>query len=212
MALADFINNFISKNKAYQIDTLNFFTIKLEFTPRNSNVKTVLDSMIGLKNAKSGLYDLTMFVQNVELPSLNVSNDTAAETIVGSIQTHKMFTTPSDQTFKISLINTKQPFIENWIYPWLREVTTPAWQYAGYPYTTAKFTIDFSGKANEYHSNIKYILNGARPTSLTPMRPSQEVNQKLEREVTFTFDYMYIQQTSEQSPTESSFMVNPIDL
>ena len=215
MALADFLNNFISNKKSYQIDSLNFFTIKMEFMPTDSNVRSLLDSMIEPKNVTAGLYDLTMFVQNIDLPSLNIVNDTAAETIVGSIQTHKLFVTPSDQTFKMSIINTRQPLVENWLYPWLREINTPAWIYPDRPYTTAKFTIDFSGKENEYHSNVKYILNGVRPTSITPLKPTQEVNQKLDRDVTFTFDYIYIQQASENWPSETStesFMINPIVL
>jgi len=179
MSLAKFLSTFnnVKGSNVYSIDPLNFFAVDITYSEGSSVKHTDL----------IGDTELGLFIQSIELPTLTVTADTAAETIVGTIQTHKMYITPSDQTFRMSIINTKHPLIENWIYPWMREVTYPEWQYKNYPYTKGEMTIDFTE-----HTNIKYVLNGIRPTSISPIRPTQEVDQKMTREVTFTFDYMYV--------------------
>ena len=42
------------------------------------------------------------------------------------------------------------------------------------------------------HSNIKYVLNGVRPSNIPLIEPTNEIPQNLQRTVQFTFDFMYL--------------------
>lgn len=172
MSLQQFLNTFnnIDASNYYVIDPVNFFTVDVKF---DTEMKLPVE-------------DLSPFIQGINLPDFTVAQDAVTETLVGTMQMHKMFLTPTSQTFTMTLINTKAPIIENWIYPWLREVTSPNWNYANVPFTKAKFTIDLSS-----HANIKYVLNGVRPTNLKTIQPTHELG-GVTRDVTFTFDYMYV--------------------
>ena len=46
-ALADFLNNFATKNnQTYKIDSLNFFTVKFEFMSEDSKIKLLFDEFL----------------------------------------------------------------------------------------------------------------------------------------------------------------------
>lgn len=188
MSLSEFLQTFNNPTggNVYRIDPVNYFRVALKYIPDDTTVNH--NKIFGFKTD----YDITPFIQSIELPSISITNDTAADTIVGSIQTHKMYITPSEQTFRVSLINTKYPLVENWLYPWLREITQPEWNYADYPYTKAEFIIDMTE-----HNNVKYVLNGCRPTALPSFPPTHELTSKLTREVTFTFDYFWVETSAD---------------
>ena len=110
-----------------------------------------------------------------------------ADTLIGSFQLHKLALVPDSQIFSMDIITTKAPLLENWLYPWMREITSPTWLYDNRPYTTATVIIDMTS-----HSNIKYVLNGVRPSNIPLIEPTNEIPQNLQRTVQFTFDFMYL--------------------
>lgn len=69
----------------------------------------------------------------------------------------------------MKFLNTKVPLMERIFLPWMRETTTPWWNYDKQPYTTATITIDFTK-----HSDISYIFVGCRPQKLISMQAAQQ--------------------------------------
>lgn len=184
MALEDFLNKFndIKGRNVCVIDPLNTFDLYFSFD-RVSKIKYNFEDLCKLNSDDN----FSMFVQRLNLPNFSVIGDTTADTIVANVQMHKMLLSPQSQTFTMEIINTKTPVIENIIYPWMREVQSPSWQYDEYPFTKADLTIDLTR-----HANIKYHMLGIRPTEADTYNPAQETNTNLVRTVTFTFDFMYV--------------------
>jgi len=95
---------------------------------------------------------------------------------------------PDNNNLQLDILCTKLPLHERIFYPWMREVTLPYWSYATQPYTTATITIDFNK-----HTDLKYVFCGCRPTSIDTIQPTQEPNGSITRQVTFLFDFMFIE-------------------
>lgn len=183
MALEDFLNNFnnMKGSAVYKIDPMKTFKVYFRYLPVVTDVS---------HNKTLNLTDdeLTMFVQHINLPNFSLASE-HAETLVGNFQFHPLALIPDSQIFSMDIITTQAPLIENWLYPWMREITSPTWRYEDFnrPYTIAKVIIDMIS-----HSNIKYVLNGVRPSNLPLIGPTNEIPQNLQRTVQFTFDFMYL--------------------
>lgn len=134
---------------------------------------------------------LSLYVQSITVPKLNILNETKATTILGEYPINGLCIQPDSNKLLMDIINTKLPLIERLFYPWMREVTLPYWSYDSQPYTTATITIDF-----KKHTDIQYIFYGCRPTSLDMIQPTQEINSNLTRQVQFAFDFMFIKSKS----------------
>lgn len=94
---------------------------------------------------------------------------------------------PDSNNLQMDIVCTKVPLHERIFYPWMREVTMPYWTYVEQPYTTATITIDF-----KRHTDMQYVFTGCRPTMIEPLQPSQAASDSATRQVTFTFDFMFI--------------------
>lgn len=130
---------------------------------------------------------LGYFVQDITIPQLKIIDGEQIQTMVGNIQTHGIAVVPDNNNLQMTILNTKLPLIERIFYPWMREVTLPYWSYHTQPYTTATIVVDFSK-----HTDMQYVFTGCRPTQLQTMTASQENDQSFRRQVTFTFDFMFI--------------------
>jgi hypothetical protein len=182
MALSDFLNTFnnMKGSNAYVIDPIKTFKVNISYDAGGERSNVDHEFILGLDK------DISPFIQRISMPTFTVAADTA-ETLMGNFQVHKLILTPDQQTFSMEIINTKAPLLENWLYPWMREITSPRWIYKNRPYTIAKMEIDLTS-----HANVKYVFNGVRPTSLPLIDPSQEVPQNITRSAVFTFDFVYL--------------------
>lgn len=131
--------------------------------------------------------DLRYFVQEATLPAISIPADTAADTAIGSVQTHKMAVETDSKEFSMKVLNTKVSLLDRVFYPWMREISYPYWSYQTQPYTTATITIDMTE-----HNDISYVFLGARPTKIESLNPTNSLDTNMARSVTFAFDFMYI--------------------
>lgn len=129
---------------------------------------------------------LGYYVQAITVPKIKII-DEKSQTFLGDFAINTGAVIPDNNNLQMEIINTKLPLIERIFYPWMREITMPYWMYDSQPYTTATITIDFSK-----HMPLQYVFTGCRPTNIDTIQPTQEVNSTITRQVTFTFDFMFI--------------------
>lgn len=194
MSLTNFLNTFndITGRKVYAIDPLSKFEFNIEVEPGDSmwskwltDAKLTGSGLIQAFGSAAGT-DIGMFVQSVQLPQFSVSTE-SADSQIGKFVVPQLMLTPSQNTFTMTVVNTQHPICEAIFYPWLREVTSPVWQYVERPYTIAKITIDMKS-----HSDVKYVLLGCRPQSITPMNASHNQQDNSKRNITMMFDFMFV--------------------
>lgn len=185
MALADFLNTFnnINASKVYALDSAATFKVDMKYYANSSVADN--SSKVSHQN-RLNIKDLSPFVQDIQLPGFKVAMD-SAETLIGDFKTARLYLVPDSNEFSMRLVNTQVPLIENWIYPWMREITSSQWVYDERPYTIATVEIDAYD-----HSNVKYVLNGVRPSGSPTMTLTHEVPGDITRRVSFAFDFMYL--------------------
>ena len=194
MSLTNFLNTFndITGRKVYALDPLSKFDFLIEVEPYNSKwAKWINDAKLtgsGLIQAfgSAAGTDIGMFVQSVTLPQFNITTQNT-DSPLGNFPVSQLMLTPSSTEFTMTVVNTQHPICEAIFYPWLREVTSPVWQYRERPYTIAKITVDMKS-----HSDVKYVLLGCRPKSISPMNASHSFQANIVRNITMTFDFMYV--------------------
>lgn len=142
------------------------------------------------------ILDLSYYVQNASLPQLTMPTTGNVDTSIGSFPINGTLVKPSQNTFTLTVINTKAPLMERVFYPWMREITMPFWAYNTQPYTTANITISF-----DKHTDLQYIFVGSRPSNIETIHPSNEASGIPTRSVTFLFDHMFVK--SKLSTAES---------
>ena len=130
--------------------------------------------------------DLSYYVQNAVVPALLTDGVEDIKTMVGSYPVSGMFVRPAQNSYQLTVINTKVPLIERVFYPWMREVTLPYWSYDEQPYTTANVEISF-----EKHADFRYLFVGSRPTQFEALTPTNDLPTPT-RNITFTFDHMFV--------------------
>ena len=154
----------------------NLFINMSEFGNKSSDITKPLRMQLGY------------YVQDITIPQLRISDGETLTTPVGNFQTNGWSVVPDNNMLQMTILNTKLPLIERIFYPWMREVTLPYWSYNDRPYTIANIVVDFNK-----HTDIKYVFTGCRPTQLQMINANQENDQSFKRQVTFTFDFMYIE-------------------
>lgn len=130
---------------------------------------------------------LGFFIQGITIPKLKTPDGQKAVTLFGEFPVNGQYVIPDNNTLQLDVLCTKLPLHERIFYPWMREVTLPYWVYDTQPYTTATITIDFNK-----HTDMKYVFCGCRPTQIDTIQPTQEPTAPISRQVTITFDCMYI--------------------
>ena len=147
--------------------------------------------------------NLRYFVQKVTLPNLKIQDGEVSETLFGNLQTHKMAVEPDSKTFTMSILNTKVSLIDRIFYPWMREISYPYWSYNKIPYSTARIEIDM-----REHNDICYVFLGSRPTTIHSINPTNMLDTTMERDVVFTFDFMYIKSKGENIESVKDTIMN----
>ena len=132
--------------------------------------------------------DLSYYIQNAQLPAITTQDGGTAETLYGDFPITGRYVKPQSNTFSLNFLNTKAPLIERIFYPWMREVSLPVWSYDNQPYTTADVRIGF-----EKHADVGYRFVNARPSNIDTYQPSNESNTAITRQVTFIFDYLFVE-------------------
>lgn len=133
------------------------------------------------------ILQLGFYVQGITLPRIKMIDGGKVSTQLADFITNGSYLTPDNNNIQMDILCTKLPLIERIFYPWMREVTFPYWSYDEQPYTTADITIDFNK-----HTDLKYLFTGCRPTSIDVIQPKQSADAEITRQVTFTFDFMFI--------------------
>lgn len=187
-----------SKNKT----GVNDLKVKLIGKLEESKEKTVMDYIAKgngfVEDSDTQLVmDVSYYVQSMSLPQLTTTDGGTIDTLMGTFPTNGNIVKPTSNSFQMTIVNTKAPLLERLFYPWMREVTLPYWSYDSQPYTTAKIVVDF-----KKHTDLKYVFVGCRPTNIGTIEPSQEFNSTPTRQVTMTFDYMFV--NSENTVREST--------
>lgn len=115
----------------------------------------------------------------------------------------------SSQTFTINFIDTVEPIIENFIYPWFLECIN-ANSGGVYPFPRIDIIIRYFTDAEikrinepknlgmEPKENFKYRITGCYPTAIDACTVNHRIDtdQDYIRKVTFTFNNMYIDKTN----------------
>lgn len=177
------LDNTKPKSAGY-IDPRRDFKIYITFTNSNSNLPAELREYVYLYDTNGNeTGDISPFVQSVDLPRINADSGSTADNVIANIDTHTTILNSGSKTLTLSIINTGDPIIESFFYPWLREVTSPIWIYDDRPYTKATITIDFTS-----HSTVMYDFYGCRPTEIETLQASHAPNTILTRGVSITYD------------------------
>lgn len=139
---------------------------------------------------------LGFYIQNIDIPQMKMEDGGTSDTLLGKFPVNGRFVMPDNNNLRMDVINTKLPLMEMIFYPWMREVTLPYWSYDTAPYTTATITVDFSK-----HQDIQYVFYGCRPNQIESMHPTQEPDTTITRQVSFAFDFMFINSGMKTSET-----------
>ena len=164
---------------------------KLEDLRKKSNVsKSMMEFLITGTKISDGNYslDMTMFIQQMTLPNIQMSGIEDIQTLFGNFSTSGYIIEPDSHEFTMSIVNTKLPIHETIFYPWMQEVTSPFWCYSSQPYTTATVEIDLSE-----HADLKYKFYGCRPYRMITLDPTMQTPSQFTRDVIFKFDYMMVE-------------------
>ena len=131
---------------------------------------------------------LGLYCQEITIPQILIPQGQAAVTVVGEFPINGTFVKTDNNMLQMKILNTKVPLMERIFLPWMREITTPWWNYNSQPYTTATITIDFTK-----HSDLKYVFVGCRPQQIETLKAEQQASfQNLTRNVTMVFDAMFV--------------------
>ncbi len=131
---------------------------------------------------------LGFYIQGITIPKIKIPDAAKSTTLLGEFPINGTYVIPDNNQMQMDILCTKLPLHERIFYPWMREVTLPYWAYATQPYTTATITVDFNK-----HTDLKYVFTGCRPTQIDTIQPTQEPTAPITRQVTFIFDFMFIE-------------------
>ena len=159
-----------------------------------SNVERLLMATLNESNTES----LKYFIQNIIVPEIDTyapGESVASE--FGMSRNPGLFVKPSSNEFTIQFLSTEFSLHESVFYYWLRETTSNVWVYKNRPFTKAKLLITFLDSRRK-HRMFSYLMTNVFPLNITTLKPSQENEMELTRDVTFAFDNMYVIPASEK--------------
>lgn len=203
------LTNFLSHTSntdilANIIDPLCTFDVQFDFFPQTFLIN-VVNTILRSANADDKnmvtkeklILDLSFYIQSMSIPQMQMPEAGKVPTLFGDFPVNNLYVKPDNNTFTMSILNTKMSIHDYIFYPWMREVTMPYWVYDDRPYTTANVTVKF-----DKHSNTRYVFCGCRPSSIASRQPTQEPNGEPTRDVTMIFDYMFITYASNNGMEE----------
>ena len=175
------------------------FDVEFAFYPTNKDGGTMLTSLAKdvfksgfandqfASNADQLILNLGFYIQSMTLPQMSMPEAGKVPTLFGEFPVNNLYVKPDNNTFTMSILNTKVSIHDYIFYPWMREVTMPCWSYETQPYTTATVTVKF-----DKHANSRCVFCGCRPSQIQSRQPTQEPTGEPTRDVTMLFDYMFI--------------------
>lgn len=165
---------------------------KINDITSNGDLGQQLGNALGMTRSEGTkdqlVLDLSYYIQNAQLPAITTQDGGTAETLYGDFPIIGRYVKPQSNNFSLNILNTKAPLMERIFYPWMREVSLPVWSYNNQPYTTADVRIGF-----EKHADVAYRFVNARPSNIDTYQPSNESNSAITRQVTFIFDYLFVE-------------------
>lgn len=134
---------------------------------------------------------LGLYCQEITVPGMEVKGGQVSQGVMGEFPINGTFVQTDSQVVSMKFLNTRVPLIERIFYPWMRETVLPYWSYETQPYTTATITIDYTK-----HNDCQYVFCGCRPQKVQMQQANQQASiGNLTRDVSFVFDYMFINST-----------------
>lgn len=183
------------------VDPLQTFDVEFKFFPykqwqgENSFLNKLAtnyvfkSSIANPENSQSQqlILNLSYYVQSMSIPQMVMPEAGKVQTMFGEFPVNNLYVKTDNNTFTMSILNTKVSLHDWLFYPWMREITIPKWSYEKCPYTTATVIVKF-----DKHSNSRYVFCGCRPTQIQSRQPTQEPEGAVTRDVVMLFDYMFI--------------------
>jgi len=137
------LQNFIAKTSNTTIasdiiDPLCTFDVELEFFPKDTFLMSLAKKY--LKNGQSYGKEQSQFedqlklqigfyVQSMTLPQMVMPEAGKVPTLFGEFPVNNLYVKPDNNTFTLTMLNTKISLHDFLFYPWMREVTLPRWSY-----------------------------------------------------------------------------------
>lgn len=131
-------------------------------------------------------HDLHRFIKNINDVEMSI-NATALNLPGVSYAIHRMIPMNNPNTITMLWLNTKTPFIEEIMVPWMQMNTIDA----TFPLVKADLEIRFP-LLKGVTGNISYLYYGIRPIEIALHKMSNEPQTDFYRKVTFDFDYFWV--------------------
>lgn len=189
--LTDFINSNIAPNiteNKNTVDVYGNFTLIFKKCEGSIGVNNFSDSSkIGEYNSSLDFFDkdLHKFIKNINDMELNVNADQLKLPGV-SYGLNRLMPMNSNNTLTMLWLNTKIPYIETIIVPWMQDNTINN----NFPIIKCDLEITFPKLDND--ASITYIYYGVRPVECTLHKMTNEPLTDFYRKVTFDFDYVFV--------------------
>lgn len=173
-----------------EVDPYNTFTFKFvqgEYSFKNNNLYN---------------NDIHKYIKQVTLPNASINGE---QINIPGIQfaTHRLMPMgDSGSTIKVEFLNTTTPILESELFEWMKAYTIDS--NGRFPNELKAnieigFTHSFKNKGSDklnFESDIdnySYMYYGVRPVEMTTYKPSNEPMTEFYRNVTFAYDYFWIE-------------------
>ena len=130
--------------------------------------------------------DLHRFIKNINDVEMSI-NAKSLDLPGVSYAIHRMIPMNNPNTITMLWLNTKTPFIENIMVPWMQENTIKC----AFPLIKADLQIKFP-LIKGANGDISYWYYGIRPIEIALHKMSNEPQTDFYRKVTFDFDYFWV--------------------
>lgn len=147
--------------------------------------------------------DLHEYIKQVTLPNASINGE---QINIPGIQfaTHRLMPMgDSGSTLRVEFLNTTKPFLEEKIFKWMREYTIESTNFPKNYKSNIKIGFTHSSHSSNGESdkldfksdidNYTYNYYGVRPVEMTTYKPSNEAMTEFYRNVTFAYDYFWIE-------------------
>lgn len=154
-----------------------------------------------LKNLYGQNNDLHPYIKQLTLPNASINGE---QINIPGIQfaTHRLMPMgDSGSTIRVEFLNTVHPIIEEIIFKWMKDFTLNSTQFpimfksnieVGFTHSLKNHGSDKTNFESDI-DNYKYKYYGVRPVEMTTYNPSNEPMTEFYRNVTFAYDYFWIE-------------------
>lgn len=162
----------------------------------------------GKYNLGNNLYgnDIHKYIKQVTLPNASINGEQINIPGIQFATSRLMPMGDSGSTIRVEFLNTVNPILEGILFEWMKKYTLEADDYPanfkanieiGFTHSSMNRKgesdkVDFSSSIDKY----KYMYYGVRPVEMGTYNPSNEPMTEFYRNVTFTYDYFWIDKAS----------------